>query len=161
MPAFSVSLTGDQLKRRMQDRLRGLNPSAPGTVLWQEGGNRVLIYIDTLAAKLLNGWLVCTLELQSDQTGRQSIQFVFFLGVSGSGDGAQAACTINAATTQAAQLASVWGSHLQRVLWDSVLDALEVSVEQAAPKQPGASLSLQGFHVTPNGLEAAVLVGDK
>jgi len=159
MPGLNVSLSGDQLARRMQDRLRGLNAAAPNTIVWQQNNNKILIFADSLAAKLLNGWLLCNLDLQCDQTGKQTLQFVFFLGSPADGDGVHAGCTINAATPQAGQIAQVWGAALQRVLWDAVLDALEVSCEQAAAQHPNTTLALQGFHVTAAGLQSAILTG--
>jgi hypothetical protein len=161
MPGLNVSLSGDQLAHRMQDRLRGLNAAAPKTIVWQQNSNKVVIFVSTLAAKLLNGWLLCSLDLQSDQTGKQTLQFVFFLGSPSNGDGVHAGATINAFTPQASQLAEVWGADLQRVLWDAVLDALEVSCEQAVAQHPGATLAVQGFHVTADGLQTAILTGGK
>jgi len=159
MPGLSVSLSGDQLARRMQDRLRGLNAASPNTIIWQQSGNKVLIFVDSLVAKLLNGWLLCDLDLQSDQTGKQTLQFVFFLGSPTDGNGVHAGCTINAATPQAGQIAQIWGTTLQRVLWDAVLDALEVSCEQVAAQHPNTTLVLQGFHVTAVGLQSAIVAG--
>jgi hypothetical protein len=143
----------------MQDRLRGSSAAAPDTIVWQQQTNRVVIFVNSLVAKLLNGWLLCNLDLQCDQTGRQTLQFVFFLGSSANGDGVHAGATINAATPQAGQLAEVWGGELQRVLWDAVLDALEVSCEQAVAQHLATTLTLQGFHVTADGLQAAILTG--
>src|SRR5712691_8331192 len=158
MPALNVSLSEDQpksadkLKKRMQDRLRGLSATPANTVLWQQRNNRVLIHVDSLHAQVLNGWLLCNLDLQSDEGGRQTLQFVFYLGTAGHGDGLQASATINAATPQAAHLAEVWGNTVQRLLWDAVLDALEVFVEQTAARHPGLPVAIQGFQSTPNGL---------
>jgi hypothetical protein len=161
MPAVNVSLSGDQLQKRMQDRLRGLNPAAPNAILWQQKTSRVLLFIDSLRARLLPGWLVCDVDMQSDATGRQTLQFVFYLGAPGQGDGLQASATINAANPQASQLAEVWGQTAQRVLWDAVLDGLEAFVSQVAAKYPGQAVALQGFQASANALSAVLMAGDK
>jgi len=161
MPALNVALSADQLASRMQDRLRGAGAAQAKTMLWQQQNNRALIYLDSLHTQLLDGWLLCDLDLQADETGRQTLQFVFYLGTTGHGDGLSASAKINASTAQAAQLAEVWGTTVQRLLWDAVLDALEAFVEQAAVKYPGQPLAIQGFQSTPKGLTAVLLAGDK
>ena len=65
---------------------------------------------------MLRSWLVVGLELESDQTGRQRVEHVFFLGAPQDGDGTSAAVRINAATREAATLAEVWGDDPHRLL---------------------------------------------
>jgi len=161
MPVLSVSLSGDQLTKRMQDRLRGLNAAGPNAVVWQQQNNRVVIFADSLKTRLLNGWLLANLDLQADETGRQTLQFVFYLGAEGAGDGLHAGATVNASTPQGSKLAEVWGVAIERVVWDAVLDALEVFIGQAAAQNPGAAVALQGFQATANTLSATLLAGDK
>jgi hypothetical protein len=161
MPAFTISVSADQLTGRMQERLHGLNPAPLKTILWQQRGAAVLIYVDSLELRLLTGWLLCNLDLQTDAQGRQTLQFVFYLGTPGLGDGLHAGGSINASTTQAAHLAEVWGATVQRVLWDAVLDALEAFLAQAAAQNPGQPLAIQGFQAAPNFLSAIIIAGDK
>jgi hypothetical protein len=121
-------------------------------VIWQDGANRVIVSVD--------GWVVCNLDLQSDATGRQTLQFVFFLGKSADGDGLHAAATMNLSTPQAAQLGDVWGASLQRVLWDAVLDVVEAAVAQVATQKSGQALTLQGFSCSADAIHVAILAGD-
>jgi len=160
MPALNISLTADQLQKRLQDRLRGLNSNLPNTVLWQQHGDSVLLFIDSLHARLIPGWLLCGLDMQSDQTGRQNVQFVFYLGKTSSGDSLHAAATINAATPQASQLAEVWGKTVQNVLWEAVLDALEAFVGQASAKYPGQTIAIHGFQANSGNFSAIIMAGD-
>jgi hypothetical protein len=160
MPAVTVSLAAADLGKRMQERLRGLTTAA-SPLLWQQGANKVLVHVDSLVPRFLNGWLVCNLDLQADATGRQTLQFVFFLGDDTAGNGLAAGASINAASAPAAQLAEVWGASVQRVLWDAVLDALEAFLAQTATRFPGLPVALGGFQASPNGLSAVVLAGDK
>ena len=161
MPTLDISLSVDQLAKRMQDRLRGLNAAAPNTILWQQKSDRVLIFVDSLRIRLLPGWLLCNLDLQSDETGRQTLQFIYFVGADGNGDGVRAGSTVNASTPQASRLAEVWGVPLQRVLWDAVLDALEVFVTQAATQNPGKQVSILGFHAVADAFAAVIAAEDK
>jgi len=161
LPVLKVSLSADQLATRMQDRLRGLNAASPTTVLWRQGSAAVLIFVSSLKVRLLNGWLISNLDLQSDAAGRQTLQFIFYLGTPGLGDGPRAGASINASTAQAAQLADAWGATIQRVLWDAVLDALEAFLAQAAVQNPGQPLAVQGFQTTPDALSASIVAGDK
>ncbi len=88
------------------------------------------------------------------------MQFVFFLGKAGDGDGPQAGATINAPTPGGAQVAACWGADLQRVLWDAVLDAVEVCIHRAGTQLPNQKMTLQGFYCTNEAICAQVLVGD-
>jgi hypothetical protein len=161
MPVLNVSLSADQLAKRMQERLRGLSTAPGNTLLWRQQDNRVLIFVDSLKTRLLKGWLLANLDLQADETGRQTLQFLFYLGAEAQGDGLQAGSTVNAATPQAARLAEVWGVSIQRVLWDAALDALEAFVAQVAAQNPAVAVAIQGFQATPNGLAAVMFAGDK
>jgi len=161
MPALNISLSADQLAKRMHDRLRGLSAATPNTILWQQKSDRALILVDSLRIRLLPGWLLCNLDLQSDETGRQTLQFIFFVGADGSGDGVRAGSTVNASTPQGSRLAEVWGAPLQRVLWDAVLDALEVFVTQAAVQNPGEQISIQGFHAVADAFAGVIAAEDK
>src|SRR5437016_10994840 len=107
----------------MAERLRGGSQSAQ--VVWQSPTQRVLVHTESLVVRSLDGWLVANLDLETDQTKRRTIQFVFYLGRKNESDGVQAACTINAPSPEAAALADAWGRDLQRVLWDAVLDGVE------------------------------------
>ena len=161
MPAINVSLTADQLTARMQARLRGLSAASPNTILWEQQGSRALIYVNSLTARVLTGWLLCNLDLQAGETGRQTLHFVFYLGALGQGDGLRAGGTVKAANPQASQLAAVWGTTIQRVLWDAVLDGLEAFVDQTAAQHQGLPIAIQGFHGAQNALSAVILAGDK
>src|SRR5690242_2485042 len=103
MGAVSVSIPSGDLGPRMQARLRGSSP-ASAAVVWQESGKSVIVHVSSLKAKVLDGWVVCNLDLQADTTGRQTLQFVYFLGSSTDADGLHAAVTMNLSTPQAAQL---------------------------------------------------------
>jgi hypothetical protein len=159
LTAIRLSIPAAELGRRIGERLRGSAATGIAKYVWQGDGQRVLIHGDSLVVRFLESWLVLNLDLQTDQTGRQTLQFVFFLGKPGDGDGIQAACTINAPTVGGGQLAAAWGADLQRVLWDAVLDTMEAAVYHAANQKLGA-VTLQGFHCTPDVMNIDMIAGE-
>jgi hypothetical protein len=142
----------------MRERLRGNAVATASSIVWQRpDGQRLLIELTTLKLKIIDGWLLCDLTVQTDQTGRANLQVVFFLGRPQEADGLQAAVTVNAANPAATQVAAVWGDDIQRVLWDVVLDVLEASVWETSERLPNQRITIQGFHCLPNSFEAEIL----
>ena len=144
----------------MKQRLSGLGPNPAARIVWEHAGQRVLLHLDSLRARIVDGWLLCQLDLETDQTQRQALQFVFYLGVPGEGGGMQAASTINAASVAASQLADRWGAHVQRLLWDAVLDGIETSIRHVREQQPGQRVQLRDFTSATNSLHINVLAGN-
>jgi hypothetical protein len=157
VPAFELSIATADLGRRMAERLRG--GAASAKVVWQNQSRRVLVHTDSLAVRSLDGWLLANLDLETDQTKKRTIQFVFYVGTKDESDGVQAACTINAPSPEAAQLADAWGRDLQRVLWDAVLDGVEACVARVAAQFGRQPVTLAGFISTPQSLVVTVLAG--
>jgi hypothetical protein len=147
------------LHTRIRQRLLGLNATS-GRVIWESGAHRVLIHAEELQARFLPGWLLTSVELETDQTGRCLLELVFFLGTRKQADGNTAAVRTNAATREATELAEVWGEDLQRVIWDAVLDAIEVSLRSVRRNFPEKSLMLRGFQATTEGLLVDVVAGE-
>jgi hypothetical protein len=128
-------------------------------VVWQDGGQRALLHLDSLRIRVVDGWLLCNHDLQTDPTGRQLLQFVYYLGPSGDAAGLAAAATINAATIPASQLADRWGPDVQRLLWDAVLDGIEAGVQHVREQKPSTPVTLQGFGCDNDQLHVQVLAG--
>jgi hypothetical protein len=158
MQTFRLSVPAGELTRRMRERLRGA--STASKVVWQHKGQRILLHADQLQGKLLDGWIVCDLPVQTDQTGVEKLQFVYYVGKLGEADGLQAAGTVNAPTLEGAQLAEVFGASIERVLWDAVLDCLEGMVSYAATQKAGQKITLGGYHCNSDALGADILVGE-
>ena len=106
MESVSVMIAAPDVQARIRQRLAGLNPAAR-RVVWRSSSQAVFIYADRTQARLLRGWLVVGLELETDQTGRHPLELVFFLGAPQDGDGTGAAVRINASTRDGAMLAEV------------------------------------------------------
>jgi hypothetical protein len=162
---FRLSVPAEEVRRRMRERLCPAASTAT-KVVWQHRGDRILLHTDGLQAQMLDGWIVCDLPVQTDQTGRQSLQFVYYVGTTTEADGLQAAGTVNAPNAEASRLADALGAHIERVLWDGVLDCLEGALAHVAKQFGGQKLTLAGYHCrgatagTPAALSADVVVGD-
>src|SRR5262245_13100058 len=161
MPSWKLSIPAADLGRRLRERLQGDGTTTAPKFVWQRDAQHVLVHADSLISRFVDGWLLCSLDLETDQTKRQTLQFVFFVGNTGEGPGLQAACTINAPTAGAAQLAAAWGDDVQRVLWDAILDAIEKAIYHAETLRPGEKLTLAGFHCTPDALHVQVFAGGR
>jgi hypothetical protein len=158
MDSVSLTIAAADVQARIRQRLAGLNPTAR-RVVWRSPSHALFIYADRTQARLLRGWLVVRLELETDQTGRHPLELVYFLGAPREGDATGAAVRINAATREAAMLAEVWGDDLQRVVWDAVLDAIQLALQRARRDHPNEPLTLRGFLATPEGLQVNVVTG--
>jgi hypothetical protein len=156
--AFDVMAPIEEIGRRMREQLRG--GTNRDQVVWQKDRQRLLIHAGSLAVRGLDGWLLANLEVESDETRRQLLQFVFYVGRGGQNDGTQAACGINAATEPAAHLIEPWGRDLQRVLWDGVLDAIEASVARVATQLGERPVTLAGFFAEAGTFHVSVLPGE-
>lgn len=155
--AFEVGILPTDLSKRMRERLRG---SATGDdVIWRKDRQQLLIHTASLVIRVLDGWLLASLETETDQTNKQVLQFVFHVGNQTAGDGTAAACTINAGSASAAALVDVWGRDLQRVLWDAVLDGIEASVAQVSQQSPGVPVTLAGFWAGVRGVHVNIISG--
>jgi hypothetical protein len=160
MDSFRISISAPELAGRMRERLRGAGVGRPlPQVAWRRDQQQVLLHLDSLVLRALDGWLVAGLDMQTDPTGRQTLQLIYHLGKDNQGDGLAAAATINTATVAAAQLAERWGADLHRVLWDAILDTLEAAIYHAGQQRPGQALTLQGYGCTNDQMFVDVLTG--
>lgn len=165
MGAFSITFAPADVETRIRQRLLGVQTTAR-QVVWRIGDQSVLIRREAVRVRLLRGWLLVALELQTDQTGRCVLELVYHLGAARTGQqsgpvatgGLGAAVKINAATLQATQLAEIWGADLQRVVWDAVLDAIELALQRAKRTNDEPAV-VRGFHVGPDALTVDVLTG--
>jgi hypothetical protein len=158
--ALRMSLAIAEIVSRMRQRLHGVADTDARRVVWEQRGARILIHTHSLDARALEGWLVCNLDVQTDEAGRVTLQFVFFLGTEH--DAApHASSMINAAGLEAAQIADRWGHDLQRVLWDAVLDGIEAALETASIQLSGRRPALAGFFSTRDALLVDVIGGDR
>lgn len=168
---MTLTVAGTDIVQRISQRLAPItgttlavavpaaNGGPPSQIVWQENGDSVLLHIDSLKARFTGGWLLCALDLESDQSDRQNVQFLYYLGGDAS-SGTNAAAVVNAPIAAAAPVAERWGTAVQRVIWDAVLDALDAAVFKAGTQAPNQKLTLGGYFATDAGLQATVFAGE-
>ncbi len=158
MDVVLLTISARDVQLRVRQRLLGLNANAR-RVVWQSGSHAVLIHAERTQARLLDGWLVVGLLLETEQTGLRSLEIVYFLGAPKDADGTTAAARVNAADREAAMLAEVWGDDLQRVVWDAVLDAIQIALQTARRTHSNEPLTLRGFTASPEGIDVSLVAG--
>jgi hypothetical protein len=159
LPVTRWSTSSAEVTERIALRLGSGSAGRSRLILWEAPDGRILLHLSTLRVAIREGWLLANLEVETQPTGRRRLQFVFFVGSDGEGDGMQAGSTIHADSPEGAQLAQFWGERLQRAIWDGVLDVLEGSLGVAERRHRGAPLRLLGFSSSAGELHADIAAG--
>ncbi len=102
-------------------------PAAGGTVavgsrsavVWVDGGHEVVAHLDSLTARVLDGALFFSLDLESDQTGRAPV-LVRFAVPTGTDDAGLVVATDEVAGGHPV-LAARWGAAVQDAVWSGLL----------------------------------------
>ncbi len=92
---------------------------APSKVVWVDHGDEVLVHLDSTRVRMLDGSLLVSVDLETDQTGRQPLVLAFALG--GHNDPAGLVAVTDELPRGNTMLASRWGAALQAAVWSSVL----------------------------------------
>jgi hypothetical protein len=100
----------------------GALPSAPpgGKVIWVDAGDEVMVHLDSLQTRMLDGTLLVSVDLETDQTGRSPLIAAFAL-TNDPNDPAGLVATTDEYPRGHGQLAARWGRTLQASLWAAVL----------------------------------------
>lgn len=88
-------------------------------VIWIDNGNEVLVHLDSLRTVILEGMILVSLDLESDQTGRTTMVVPFAVGKQG--DPAGLIAVTEEFPRGNGVLASRWGNALQAAAWSSLL----------------------------------------
>lgn len=127
-PAVSDQYAAPQLAAAISVRLAGApadGSSAPasspsGPVIWVDRGDEVLVHLESTQILIQNENVLVSVDLETDQTGRQTlvIAFSFCTGADGAG--------LVAATDELPRgnglLAARWGQALQSAVWATLLN---------------------------------------
>lgn len=117
-----------ELTNELRTSLAGGDPTTT-RVVWTDLGDEVLVHLDSLAVEVRDGAIHASLDLDSDQTGRQTLTVPFAVGDRRE-DGAAVALTEDLPTGHAG-LAARWGRSVQAALWSGVLDMARTRAEVA------------------------------
>jgi hypothetical protein len=113
--ALSTRLTGSPANGVSS----GASDAPPRAVVWVDGGNEVLVHLDSTLVRILDGLLLVSVDLETDQTGRTPLVCAFALG--NGGDMAGLIATTDEFPRGNGLLASSWGKTLQNAVWSSLL----------------------------------------
>jgi hypothetical protein len=97
----------------------GPSTSAPSSVVWVDGCSEVLVHLDSTAVKVVDGLILVSVDLETDQTGRTPLICAF--AVSSGSDPAGLIATTDEYPRGDGRLAASWGPQLQQALWSSLL----------------------------------------
>ncbi len=98
-------------------------------VVWSDLGDEVLVHLDSLSVEVEEGMIVAALDLECDQTGRETLTVPFAVGSSRE-DGSVIAVTESVPMGHPG-LASRWGQAVEAALWSGVLDYARERAEVA------------------------------
>ncbi|HYK35315.1 hypothetical protein [Alloacidobacterium sp.] len=123
-------------------------PSGPisGPVVWAEKGDEVLVHLESTQARLQNGCLLVSVDLETDQTGRQPLVMAFSVS-NGTDDGGLIATTDELPRGNGL-LAARWGETLQSAVWASLLSMSQQHAfeRQKAPRGISIAGDKLNFH---------------
>jgi len=88
-------------------------------VIWVEGGDEVLVHLDSIQTRIQAGMLLVSVDLESDQTGRATMVVPLALG--SATDPAGLVAVTDHYPRGNGLLASRWGEALQAAVWATIL----------------------------------------
>lgn len=125
-PDASVEVVAPaELGRSLRESLAGGSVTPGGEpvtrVVWTDLGDEVLVHLDSISVEVREGLIMASLDLEADQTGRQTMKVPFALGGSRE-EGAAIGVTEDLPLGHPG-LAARWGKSIQASLWSGVLDS--------------------------------------
>ncbi len=95
-------------------------PGAIGNqVVWVDGGDEVLVHLDSIQTNILDRMVLISIDLESDQTGRTPLIASFALG--DASDPAGLIAVTDEFPRGDGALAARWGEAVQAALWSTLL----------------------------------------
>jgi len=134
--ALTLRLTGAPA-----DGSRPLDPGAspPSQVIWVDKGDEVLVHLDSTKAQIQQQTLLVSVDLETDQTGRQPMVVVLALG--DGTDGAGLIATTDELPRGNALLAARWGQALQASVWAVLMQMAQEHAFERSKAPRGLSIA--------------------
>jgi hypothetical protein len=117
---------------------------SPRRVVWVDGGDEVLVHLDSLRTKIREAELFVALDLESDEHGRHTI--VVPLALDGTGETAGLLVATDDLPRGHAPLAARWGAAVQEAVWSSLLALSREHASERALHPRGLSTDGSGLH---------------
>lgn len=125
-PSIADQLDESTLASELSTRLAGkpadgsvAPTTAPTKVIWVDRGDEVLVHLDSMTVRIMDGIVLVSVDLETDQTGRTPLVVSFSVG--GANDPAGLVAVTDEFPRGNGLLASRWGRALQAAAWASVL----------------------------------------
>ena len=120
--------------------------SGPSQVVWVENGDEVLVHLDSTKVQILPKTVLVSVDLETDQTGRQPLVVVLALG--DGTDDARLVATTDEIPRGNGLLAARWGEALQASVWATLMQmSQEHAFERSkAPRGVTVVNGLLNFH---------------
>jgi hypothetical protein len=157
VPKIAVpdSIAGGELAALLHPRLIGTvisppdapsgPPSAPPSVVWVDGGDEVLVHLDSVVTQIVGTTVLVSIDLETDQTGRTPLVVAFALDPA-DGPG------LIAATDQLPRgnglLAARWGAAVRNAAWAALLSLAGDHAAERGMSPHGLSIASGNIRLT-------------
>lgn len=116
--ALARRLAGDAIEKPLTPK-----SVVPPAVIWTDGGDEVLVHLDSIKAVIQARTIVVAVDLQTDQTGRQTLVMPFAVG--GARDPAGLLAVTEDLPRGDGLLVGRWGAVLQNAVWGALLGMVD------------------------------------
>jgi hypothetical protein len=106
-------------------------------VIWVDSGDELLVHLDSIETRILDGLVIVSIDLESDQTGRTPMIVTFALGAST--DPAGLVAVTDEYPHGDGLLATRWGEAVQAALWAALLGLAQDHAAQRGESPLGIS----------------------
>ncbi len=125
-------------------------------VIWVDGGDEVLVHLDSVRARVLNRSVLISIDLETDQTGRTPLVVVFATGAAN--DPAGLVAVTDELPRGNPVLAGRWGPIVRSAVWSALL-AIAADFAAKYKLAPRAISATPGVLVFLAGAPLTVIAG--
>ena len=149
--AVPDKIAGAELASMLRTRVMGASvtrapaPMSSARVVWVDGGDEVLVHLDSLTTQLVGSTILVSLDLECDQSGRAALVVPFAISSSDSAG-------LVAATDQLPRgngiLAARWGAAVREAAWSAMLALASAHAKERGLAPRGFSIDGGDIHLT-------------
>jgi hypothetical protein len=122
-------------------------PVSSPAVVWVDGGDEVLVHLDSIATSVVGSTVLVAIDLETDQTGRTTLVVAFALGTDG-GDGAGLVSVTDQLPRGNAVLVARWGKTVREAAWSALLSLATDHATERGMTPHGFSVTGGQIHLT-------------
>ena len=138
-PAQLGSILAVHLAGSLADGSRAPASQQSGPVIWVDRGDEVLVHLESTQVRIQGNSVLVSVDLETDQTGRQPLVVAFSLG--DGTDGAGLVATTDELPRGNGLLAARWGQALQSAVWASLLNMAQIHATERRKAPLGLSIN--------------------